>query len=157
MGSNIEPARHLRFACDELAARFGTLRRSSVYRSASVGFEGADFLNMVVSFDTTATATSVATELDILHDRAGRVRGTNAFADRTLDLDLLLYGDQVIDDGAVRVPREDITRYAFVLAPLAELAPELRHPVTGETMGALWARFDRGRQPLVERLPEVAL
>lgn len=109
---------------------------------------------MVVSFETAVPATAIVAELEILHDRAGRVRGADPFSDRTLDLDLLLYGDQVIDDAAVRVPREDITRYAFVLAPLAELAPELPHPVTGETMGALWARFDQATQPLVARLPE---
>ena len=125
-----------------------------MYRSAPVGFEGDDFLNMVVSFETVATANAIVVELDTLHDRAGRVRGADTFSDRTLDLDLLLYGDHVIDDAAVRVPREDITRYAFVLAPLAELAPDLRHPITGETMGALWARFDQSTLQIVERLPE---
>jgi 2-amino-4-hydroxy-6-hydroxymethyldihydropteridine diphosphokinase len=66
---------------------------------------------------------------------------------------LLLYGDAVLSDPAIRVPREDIRKYAFVLGPLAELAPELRHPLSGETMAELWAAFDQAAHPL-QRVPE---
>jgi 2-amino-4-hydroxy-6-hydroxymethyldihydropteridine diphosphokinase len=76
------------------------------------------------------------------------VRAANPFAPRTLDVDLLLYGDQVIHDGAVRVPREDITHYSFVLGPLAEIAPGLRHPVTGQSLTDIWAHFDKSRHPI---------
>lgn len=151
LGSNIDPVRHLRLACDELSARFGPLCRSSVYRTSPVGFEGDDFLNMVVSFQTEQPAAKIVAELERLHALAGRVRSIDRFSDRTLDVDLLLYGDHVIDDSQIRVPREDILRYAFVLGPLAELAPALRHPVTGETMAELWARFDCPDQTM-ERL-----
>ena len=87
---------------------------------------------------------------DRLHREAGRVRGDNSFSSRTLDLDLILYGDQVIEK--MRVPRPDILEYSFVLGPLAEVAPELRHPVSGETIGDLWRRFDKSRHP-IHRLP----
>lgn len=146
VGSNIEPERNVRLALESLRARYGGLLASSVYRSRAEGFSGDDFLNLVVGFDTAEPAADVVAELERLHVVAGRVRGPDAFASRTLDLDLLLYGDQVIP--ALKVPRADVTRYAFVLGPLAEVAPDLRHPVTGETMAALWAGFDRARQPM---------
>jgi 2-amino-4-hydroxy-6-hydroxymethyldihydropteridine diphosphokinase len=149
-GSNIEPERHLRLAIDQLERQFGPLVLSSVYRNRAEGFEGADFLNMVIGFTTRETPAVIVAALERLHAQAGRVRGGNAFAPRTLDLDLLLYGDLVSEQW--RLPREDVTRYSFVLGPLSELAPELPHPVTGMTMAESWARYDRSRHPLT-RLP----
>jgi 2-amino-4-hydroxy-6-hydroxymethyldihydropteridine diphosphokinase len=141
--------RNLRLACRELRTRFGPLRISTVYRNAAVGFDGADFLNLVLAFRTTESPEEVVAELERIHRLAGRVRGGDPFSPRTLDLDLLLYGDAVIADPRFRVPREDIEKYAFVLGPLAELAPALRHPVNGRTMAELWADFDRERNPIV--------
>lgn len=149
VGSNIEPERHIRMALGALAERYGLLTLSSVYRSRAEGFEGDDFLNLVVGFRTPEPAAAVVAELERLHAAAGRVRGAQAFAARTLDLDLLLYGDAILPE--LKIPRDDVTRYGFVLGPLAEVAPALRHPVTGETMAALWERFDRARHPM-ERL-----
>lgn len=154
VGSNIEPVRHIRTALQSLRERFGPLQVSSAYRNRAAGFAGEDFLNLVVGLTTTEPARAVVAELERLHAAAGRVRGAERFAPRTLDLDLLLYGDQVIED--LQVPRADITEYSFVLGPLAELAPELRHPVTGETMASLWSRFDQARHPL-HKLPAPVL
>lgn len=153
-GSNVEPAKHIRTTVRRLRARFGPLILSSVYRNRAAGFEGDDFLNLVIGFASCETPQAIVAELERLHDESGRVREANPFSPRTLDLDLLLYGDQVIDD--VKVPRADITRYSFVLGPLAELAPDLRHPVTGETMAGLWRRFDQSQHP-IQRLPISAL
>lgn len=139
-GSNVNPEENLRLACRELRRRFGAIRTSAAYRNPAVGFQGDDFLNLVLSFRTTDPAEHVVAELERLHGLAGRVRVPGSFSPRTLDLDLLLYGTAVIP--GLRVPREDIRKYAFVLGPLAELAPDLRHPVTGETMAELWSRFD---------------
>ncbi len=151
VGSNIEPVRHLRLALAELRRCFGPLLMSGVYRNRAEGFEGEDFLNMVVGFDTTAEPGEVIDELEHIHRLAGRVRGAQPFASHTLDLDLILYGDRV--DAGLRLPRSDVTRYGFVLGPLAEIAPLLRHPVSGETMAELWARFDQAAHPL-QRLPD---
>jgi 2-amino-4-hydroxy-6-hydroxymethyldihydropteridine diphosphokinase len=147
-GSNIDPVPHLRLAIAELRRHYGALRLSPVYRTPAVGFAGDDFLNLVVAFETTEAAVEVVAELERLHGLAGRQRGPDAFAARTLDLDLLLYGDAILPEPPVKVPRDDIRKYAFVLGPLADLAPDLVHPQTGEAIGALWAAFDRRGQPL---------
>lgn len=135
-------------ACRELARRFGAVDVSGVYRNPPVGFSGADFLNLVLHFRTAESPATIVAELERLHVLAGRERGAERFAPRTLDLDLLLYGDSVLPEAGIRVPREDIRKYGFVLRPLAELAPSLRHPVTGQTMAELWASFDQARHPL---------
>lgn len=149
-GSNIEPARHLRMALRALESRYGRLQLSSVYRNPAEGFVGDDFLNLVIGFDTAEHPETIIAELERLHRVAGRQRGANAFGPRTLDLDLLLYGSDV--DPRLRLPRPDILRYGFVLGPLAEIAPGLRHPESGLKMADLWARFDRERHPM-QRLP----
>lgn len=146
VGSNIDPAENIRVALRRLRERFGELTVSPVYRNRAEGFEGDDFLNLVVGFDTREEPTEIVAELERLHREAGRVRGAEAFSSRTLDLDLLLCGDEVVE--ALKIPRPDITRYAFVLRPLADIAPELRHPVTGKTMAQLWRDFDQPSHPL---------
>lgn len=155
-GSNVAPGENLRLACRELTRRFGQLAMSGVYRNPPVGFTGDDFLNLVLRFHTAELPAAIVEELERLHVLAGRVRGPERFAPRTLDLDLLLYGDAVISEHAIRVPREDILKYGFVLGPLAELAPDLRHPVTGQTMMELWTGFDQLKFPL-ERVGELVL
>jgi 2-amino-4-hydroxy-6-hydroxymethyldihydropteridine diphosphokinase len=153
-GSNVAADQNLRLACQELRRRFGPLAISGIYRNPPVGFAGDDFLNLVLRFRTSESPREIVAELERLHVLAGRVRGLERFAPRTLDLDLLLYGDAVIPEQGIRVPREDILKYGFVLGPLAELAPDLRHPVTGQTMAALWAAFDQGGHPL-ERVGDI--
>lgn len=152
-GSNVAPAENLRLACRELRKHFGALDVSSVYRNPAAGFVGDDFLNLVLRFRSAEPPAAIIAELERLHKLAGRVRGPDPFSSRTLDLDLLLYGNVVLPEQAIRVPREDIRKYAFVLGPLAELAPQLRHPQSGETMAELWAAFDQAAHPL-ERVPE---
>jgi 2-amino-4-hydroxy-6-hydroxymethyldihydropteridine diphosphokinase len=136
IGSNIDAEVHLKLAVQSLGRHFGALRCSNVFRSPSFGFEGEDFLNMVVGFRTGAGADRVEQILSDLEDAGGRPRKVARYASRTLDLDLLLYGATV--DPRRRLPREDVLRFPFVLAPIAELAPGLRHPVSGVTLGAAW-------------------
>ncbi len=155
-GSNMDPEHHLRAACSRLADEFGPLSRSSVYRTRAVGFDGDDFLNLIVSFSTDSDVSSIQKTLDEIEASAGRVRSGESLAPRTLDLDLLLYGSQVLDEPTFRVPRADILQYAFVLAPIAELAPDLRHPVDGHTMRELWSAFEDGNQG-IRRLDEPLL
>ena len=137
-GSNIEPRTHLRLGVDLLTKAFHQPRLSSVYQSPPVGFDGDDFLNMVLTFSTLEPVDHVLTTIEGIHQRAGR-RRQDKLASRTLDLDLLSYGQRV--DGPARLPREDLRSYGFVLKPMAELAPGWLHPITGETMADAWARF----------------
>ncbi|MDP6674832.1 MAG: 2-amino-4-hydroxy-6-hydroxymethyldihydropteridine diphosphokinase [Gammaproteobacteria bacterium] len=155
-GSNIDPEHHLRTACHRLVDRFGPLTLSSIYRTKAVGFAGDDFLNLVLSFSTDDDVHAVKEYLDVTEAGAGRESSAKSLQPRTLDLDLLLYGNAVLDEPALRVPRADILQYAFVLAPLAELAPDLRHPVDGRTMHELWAAFEGGEQG-IRRLTESLL
>jgi 2-amino-4-hydroxy-6-hydroxymethyldihydropteridine diphosphokinase len=148
-GSNIEPEQHLRAAVVSLAATFGVLRLSPVYRSAPVGVAGDDFLNMVIGFDSDMAMADVVGELADIEARHGRDRSSERrYGPRTLDLDLLLFGDRVATEGGVSVPRDDILEHAFVLRPLADLAADRRHPGVGRTIGELWAGFDAGGQTL---------
>jgi 2-amino-4-hydroxy-6-hydroxymethyldihydropteridine diphosphokinase len=139
VGSNIEPARHVRAALAELRGHFGALEVSPVYQTEAVGFDGEDFFNLVVGFETGAAAEAVNSVLRAIEDRHGRRRGPERYASRTLDLDLLLYGDVVADDPAMNLPRDEILRFAFVLKPLADIAGERRHPSDGRTFSELWA------------------
>ncbi len=150
-GSNIEPETHLREALRRLRREFGPVSSSAVYRTRAVGFDGRDFLNLVASFRTGLPPRAVVEKLDRIEAAAGRRRGGERFASRTLDLDLLMYDELVVDEPGLKLPRDDILDYAFVLGPLAELAPELMHPVEGVTMRELWRRFDR-REQLLSRL-----
>jgi 2-amino-4-hydroxy-6-hydroxymethyldihydropteridine diphosphokinase len=145
-GSNIAPEQNLRMALRELSSGYGQLELSSVYRSEAFGFAGEDFLNMVIGFSTNEEPERIVERLEGLHSKAGRERLDDPFSSRTLDLDLLLYGDLV--RRRLNLPREDIEKYGFVLGPLVELAPELKHPVKGTTMSELWDDFDHESHPM---------
>lgn len=148
IGSNVEPERRVREAVRRLRLHFGDLGVSPVYRNPAVGFQGDDFLNLVVAFDSEEDATRIHAVLNEIERACGRVRGGPRFAPRTLDLDLLLYGDS-ISNAPVRLPRPEILKYAYVLKPLTELAPERRHPLTGRRFSEHWRDFAGKDQPLV--------
>lgn len=147
LGSNMQPEHNLRLGIQEISRRFTLTAVSRVYRNAAVGFEGSEFLNAVAQAETDMPVAMIARELNEIHNLAGRRREGSAFASRTLDIDLLLYGDEVIPDK--RIPRSDVLEYSFVLRPLSEIAPDLRHPVTGDTMAEHWDAFDHDSHPLV--------
>ncbi len=142
IGSNIERERHVRAAIAALRARFGELILSPVYETPAEGFDGDPFYNLVAGFDTALPPQRLHAELRAIEDANGRVRGAGKFSARTLDIDVLTYGDQRDATGGKPLPRDEITRYAFVLKPLADVAGDERHPVLGRTYGELWAAFD---------------
>ena len=148
LGSNIEPETNLRWAIEQLTQRFGDIVCSHAYQSPAFGFEGPDFLNLVAGFDTDTGVDDVEAILSALENSRGR-DASDRSGSRTLDLDLLLYGQRV--DARRRLPRVDVLSYAFVLGPLAEIAPGLRHPVTGETMRSAWAAVSDEHPELVMR------
>jgi 2-amino-4-hydroxy-6-hydroxymethyldihydropteridine diphosphokinase len=149
LGSNREPKRYLAAALVELRERFGELAVSPAYRSKSVGFDGADFINLAVGLDTDLSPEALNDWLHALEDRHGRRRDVPRFSDRTLDVDIVLYDDLVRQgEGHLDIPRKEL-RHAFVLKPIADIAPQLVHPVSGQTMAELWAAFPVEREPLV--------
>ena len=147
-GSNVEPARHLALALDELEQRFGPLTISTAFRNRAVGFEGPDFINLVVGFDTAESVEQVVDELRDVERLCGRTRAAPRWAPRSMDLDILLYGNLSCDEPDLTLPRPDLLRRAYMLGPLAEIAPTLRHPVSGRAIGELWESFDRASHPL---------
>lgn len=148
LGSNIDPEANLRIAIAALRRHYGDLAISNTYRNAAVGFEGDDFLNLVVGFDSDEQPLEIQRRIEAIHAMSGRQRGGARFASRPLDVDLLLYGELVIDKPPLRLPRSDVLEYSFVLRPLAEIAPELVHPVTGRTMLDHWQECDTAGHPM---------
>jgi len=142
IGSNIEREKHLRAGISALKKQFGTLILSSVYESDAVGFDGQPFLNLVAAFETEYPPEQVDALLDVIEKNNGRTREQKKFNPRTLDLDLILYGDYISQDPTLEIPRDEITQYAFVLEPLAEIAGELLHPVLKTSYDQLWQDFD---------------
>jgi len=152
LGSNESPEENLRLAVSELRSRYGELTLSAVYKSAAVGFDGADFLNLVLRLQTEDSPLAICSEIERIHELAGRVRDRGKWESRPLDIDLLLYGELIMDERPVHVPREDVLQYTFVLRPLAEIAPDQTHPVTGKTYFDHWQAFDESKHPL-EQIP----
>jgi 2-amino-4-hydroxy-6-hydroxymethyldihydropteridine diphosphokinase len=142
-GSNVEPVANLHRALDVLARHYPSLRCSRAYRNAAVGFEGDDFVNLVVAFDTDDDVRTVLARLHEAEAACGRARNAPKWAPRSMDLDVLLYGDTVADEPGLVLPRPDLVRRAYMLGPIAELAPDLVHPTLGATMRELWHAFDR--------------
>lgn len=148
IGSNIEAEKHVRLAVAELRQHYGEVMLSSVYESEAVGFAGDNFLNLVAGVDTNESVQTVSAVLHNIEDRRGRLRDGPRFSARTLDLDLLLYDDLVINENGLQIPRDEITKNAFVLWPLAELDPQRRHPLNGLSMAKLWEDYDKSSQAL---------
>lgn len=143
IGSNIDKESNIPASLKALEECFGNLTVSSIYESEAVGFTGDSFHNLIVGFDSDLDVKTVAKQLRQIELDHGRSRNSEKFSPRTLDLDLILYGDIIINDGRLQIPRDEIERYAFVLEPLAEIAPNLKHPVSQITYEELWSNFDK--------------
>jgi 2-amino-4-hydroxy-6-hydroxymethyldihydropteridine diphosphokinase len=152
LGSNLgEREAMIREALEALAALPQTelLRASSLYDTEPVGdVDQPNFLNAVAQLDTDLPPRQLLWNLLLIEKRLGRER-TRPWGPRTIDLDLLLYGDEVIEEDDLRVPHPEMTRRAFVLVPLVELDPTLVHPGTGGTMLSHLSRL--GARPPVKR------
>jgi 2-amino-4-hydroxy-6-hydroxymethyldihydropteridine diphosphokinase len=138
LGSNIDSEQNIRRAIELLQQRYGELAISPVYQTASVGFEGDDFLNLVVVFTALDEVGDIVKELKQIEDKMGRDRSLPRFAARSIDLDLLTYDSLVIDANGIQIPRHEILKNAFVLKPLSDIMGGEKHPVVGKTYNELW-------------------
>lgn len=147
LGSNEQPEAHLQAAAAELRARFGAVLLSPVYRTPAVGFEGPDFLNAAAAMVSDLEPQALNDWLHALEDRHDRRRDVPRFSSRTLDVDIIYFDDRVMRGaGNLELPRPEL-KHAFVLKPLADIAPDFIDPVRGMTLGALWAAHPELRSP----------
>jgi 2-amino-4-hydroxy-6-hydroxymethyldihydropteridine diphosphokinase len=142
-GSNIRPRANLRRALELLRRTWPALKRSQAWRNPAVGFEGQDFVNLVIGFDTDLPLAAVLDRLHAAEEACGRPREAPKWAPRSMDLDVLLYGDAVGEFPGAVLPRPDLVRRPYMLGPMAEIAPGFVHPTLGRTMAELWAGFPK--------------
>lgn len=157
LGSNIEPELNLREAVRLLGEKLPIKRVSHVYQTAPIDVEGKvnpeqpNFLNAAVLVESNLTVLELKQSILLkIEQRLGRKRTADKFAPRPIDLDIVLYGNHVLGlviehtDGQTEmvIPARDTLTYAYIALPLADLAPDFVHPLTGETLGQIAARFD---------------
>ncbi len=148
IGSNIDRESNIRGGVADLKRVFGEVALSRVYESESVGFDGDNFYNLVAAIDTDMPPRQVSDTLHAIEADHGRTREGPRFSSRTLDIDLLTYDDLVSNDNGLQLPRDEITKNAFVLWPLAEIAPLEQHPLLLQSYGEMWNNFDKEKQSL---------
>ncbi len=148
IGSNIDAESNIRAALGALSLEFDNIRNSTTYESQAVGFVGDNFLNLVVLADTDKKLDEVASILKRLEDQLGRDRQQVRFSGRTMDIDILLYGNESGMYCGIELPRPEVTENAFVLQPLSELLPDAVHPATGLSYLKLWQDYDKSKQRL---------
>ena len=146
LGSNIERERYIAAGLDALEDLFGEMELSPVYESAAIGFDGTAFYNMAVGVNTDLPLAEMAKKLRDIEYEHGRPLNASRFSSRQLDIDILTYDDLVGVIDGVELPRGEILENAFVLQPLADVAPNEVHPSDGRNYAVLWEGFDGGKQ-----------
>lgn len=151
LGSNIKREHHVKHGLLSLAKAFELpfeqLTLSSLFECDAVGFDGANFYNMVIGIKCSKTVDEVTKILRTIEFDHGRAHNAKKFSPRTLDLDLLLYDNLIIELPA-QLPRDEITKNAFVLWPLSQVAPNLSHPVVKQTYRQLWQEYNKTEQKI---------
>ena len=141
-GSNVEPEKNLARACAEIAHSWPDAIFSRAYRNVAVGFDGPDFINLVVGFSAAQPLASVIERLRGIETNCGRPRYAPKWASRTMDLDVLLFGDRIEKTTEYTLPRPDLLKRPYMLGPLAEIAADVLHPTEQRTIDELWKAFD---------------
>lgn len=149
LGSNVDPERWIPTALDKMRKTLGVLRVSTTYRNMAAGFVGDDFHNLVVGVATTMKINDLSKYLKTIEQECGRRRSSERFSSRTLDIDILIYDDLVHRTDGFEIPRDELLEAAYVLRPLAEIAPDFVHPITGRTFKEHWEAFDQEAHTLI--------
>jgi 2-amino-4-hydroxy-6-hydroxymethyldihydropteridine diphosphokinase len=147
LGSNLEPEANLAAAVAALRARFGDVVVSPVYSSPADGFDGPDFLNAIIGIDSDIHPFALDEWLHALEEAHGRDARDADYSNRPLDIDIIYFGELVLDGpGDFQLPRPEL-HHAFVLKPLADIAPDFVDPIRNKTLAQLWAAHPRHRDP----------
>ena len=148
LGSNVDRRNNIIKAVLAMRPIFGEIQISPVYSSAAVGFEGDDFLNLVVGFETDKPVQQIVASFRQIEDDLGRDRSQPRYSPRPIDLDILIYDDLILDESGIQIPRREILKSSFVLKPLQDLIPDSLHPESGTSFGELWQSMAPGDPPL---------
>ena len=147
LGSNIDPESNLRSAVSALRERFGEMKISPAYRISAVGFDGPDFLNAAAVIETDLDVHALDAWLHALEDAHGRRRDVPRYASRPLDIDIVFFDDLILNGpGHLQIPRPELDQ-AFVLKPLADIAPDFVDPLSRRTLARLWAAHPDNATP----------
>ena len=138
IGSNIDKVENIKSCINYFNSSFKYCRISPTYQSPSYGFSGHDFYNLVVKIKSSFDLISLKKWLIIVEDMHGRDRNQVRYSNRTLDIDILLFNEVVSDSGTIKIPRPEIIKQPYVLKPLLDLAPDMVHPETGQTLIKHW-------------------
>jgi len=150
IGSNVSREENIRSGVKSLRFLYGEMIVSPVYESKAYGFEGDNFYNLVISIHTDSSLQMLLESMHEIENNHGRVRNLPTLFSRTLDLDLLIYGDLVCHTDDLDIPRADIVNYSFILGPLADIAGEFKHPESGELISDIWRAFEKDDQEIWE-------
>lgn len=156
IGSNIKRRKNIQSCVDILLKDYPTIKFSKAYESEAMGFDGDPFINLSAHIETKKSFKSLKSYLKKIEDKHARKRDKTKFISRTLDVDILLYGDQVLQP-EYDVPRKEILKFPFVLFPLAEIAEDVIHPTENKTIGELAneSKLNKNTITEVKDFPEI--
>ena len=149
-GSNVDASRNLQLALSLLRNVYTPVRISPAYSNKAVGFSGDDFINLVVEFSTRDAVAEVRRQLQLIEAKCGRPLNAQKWAPRTMDLDILIYGEVISNEPGLILPRPDLVRRPYMLRPMADIAPEALHPTLHRSMRELWEAFDSNGHEMLE-------
>ncbi len=143
IGSNQgEREKYLKSSIDEIYNNIGSVTEvSSVYETPAWGFEGQPFLNACLKLNTRLDAKAVLKKLQDIETNFGRIRSKKAYQNRTLDLDILFYGEDIVEESHLKIPHPELSKRDFVLYPLADIAPQKKHPIFEETIECIKSKL----------------
>ena len=137
IGSNIDAESNMLLVKEHLNLLF-EVTYSGIYQTPAEGFTGGDFLNSVCKFKSDKKPNEIRRTLKSIEEKMGRTISQKGMSNRVIDLDLILYGDMLINEDGLEIPSSDIENYKFVLEPLAEIAPDYIHPMLKKTYKELF-------------------
>lgn len=152
VGSNINKVENIQSCLNYFSSSFQYFQVSPTYQSPSYGFAGHDFYNLVVKIKSSFDLVSLKKWLMTVEDMHGRDRKQVRYSNRTLDIDILFYNEDVSDNDTIKIPRPEILTQAYVLKPLIDLAPDMAHPETGRTLINHWNSLKLSQNIILQKV-----